>query len=194
MIFFEDTQRLMRSLLDEGKHYADLQKMAIKKDVSQGLGHLLSALAVSFVVILLLSIILLFVSVALAFWFGHLLQNTAWGFAIMGAVFCLLLLLVFVKRKAWISQPLHRLVDSTLGTPPEGPTREQLEQELQQSRTQMRSLASNLSSPTSSATSNLQRLTRIASWGYAAYEGVRMSSALVGSLVSLFGGRKRRRS
>lgn len=193
MIFFEDTQRLMRSLLDEGRHYADLQKMAVKKDVSQGLAHLLSALAVSFVILLLLSIILMFVCVALAFCFGHLLNNTAWGFAIMGAAFCLLLLVVFLKRRAWISLPLHRLVDSTLGNSPEDPTREQLEQALQQSRAQMRNLAGDLSSPTSSASSNLQRLTRIASWGYAAYEGVRMSSAVVSSLVALFGKRKKRR-
>lgn len=193
MIFFEDTQRVMRSLLDEGKHYADLQKSAIKKDISQGISRLLSALAVSFIVILLLSIILMFVCVALAFWFGSLLKNTAWGFAIMGAFFCLLLLVVYLKRGAWITQSLHHLVESALGNSPDGPTREQLEKEMQDSRSQMQHLASNLSGPVSSTTSNLQRLTRIASWGYVAFEGFRMSSAIVSSFISLFGGRKKRR-
>ena len=47
---------------------------------------------------------------ALASWIGHIVGNLFIGFLIMGILLLLLMALVYAKRKAWVIQPLSRLV------------------------------------------------------------------------------------
>ncbi len=193
MKLFEDTQRLMAELAAEGKLYAILQKKAMQKDLAEGLSQLLSSLAVAFVVILLTAIVLMFMCVGIAFMIGQWLDNTAMGFAIMGGVFCLMLLVVYLKREQWIIAPIRLLVNTTVGKGATEETREQLNQQIAESKQRMQKSMQQLTSSNTSPATGIQRLTRWAGWGYTLFQGVRMGSALVGTLSTLFGGRKRRR-
>ncbi len=193
MKIFEDTQRLMTELATEGRLYAILQKKAMQKDLTEGLSQLLSSLAVAFVVILLAAIALMFACVGLAFMIGQWLGNTALGFAIMGGVFCLMLLFVYLKRELWIIAPIRLLVNTTVGRGATDETREQLSQQIIESKQRMQKTMQQFTSPTASPGTGIQRLTRWAGWGYTLFQGIRMGSALAGTLSTLFGGRKRHR-
>ncbi len=193
MKLFEETQRLMSNLAAEGRVYATLQKKAVQKDLTEGLSQLLSSLAVAFVVILLASITLMFACVGLAFLIGQCLGSTALGFAIIGGIFCLLLLVVYLKREAWIIASIRLLVNSTVGRGTTDESREQLNQQIQESKQRMQNAMQQLTSSESAPATGIQRLTRWAGWGYTLFQGVRMGTALASTLSALFGGRKRRR-
>ncbi len=193
MKLFEDTQRLMSNLAAEGKLFATLQKKAIQKDLAEGLSQLLSSLAVAFVIILLSSIVMMFACVGLAFLIGEWLNSNAIGFAIMGGVFCLLLLIVYLKRETWIIAPIRQLVSTTVGRGVSNESREQLDQQIQESKQRMQNAMQQLTSSESTPATGLKRLTRWAGWGYTLFQGVRMGTALASSLSALFGGRKRYR-
>lgn len=191
MRLFEETQRQITALFQESKNYAMLQKQAFQKDLSWGLAQLLSALAVAFIVIFMLGIIAMFLCISLAFLIGRWLESTALGFAIMGAVFCLILTLVYLARRRLIINVVIRLVDQTIGRNSGDATREELAQQLVQSRQAMRRSVQQLTSSDSNGGFSLMRMTRWVSWSIAAYQGIRMGCSIIGSIGGLFLGRKR---
>jgi len=104
--YTEDIQEIILEL----KHYLNLQKKYLAVNTAEKLTMLLSAVAVAAIIILLSSIILLFCTFALAYWIGSLLNNLPLGFLSMAFIVVCLLLLFYCKRKAWIIQPLARML------------------------------------------------------------------------------------
>ncbi len=71
---------------------------------------LFSSLAVKFVMTLIVFIVVLLFTVALSLWIGDMLQNTAYGFLLMGLFYVLLGIFLFVFRKTWIKKPVSNFV------------------------------------------------------------------------------------
>jgi Flp pilus assembly protein TadB len=98
-----------REIILETKHYLSLQKKYLAIETAEKLTDILSAVAIAAICILLGAIILLFVTFALAYWIGDLLNSPPLGFLCMGLAVATLLFLIYRKRNAWIIQPLVRM-------------------------------------------------------------------------------------
>ena len=100
----------IREIILEIKHYLNLQKKYLAIDAAEKATAILSAVAIAAICILLSSTILLFCTFALAYWIGDLLNSLPLGFAAMAIVVALVLILFYRKRKAWVIQPLARMM------------------------------------------------------------------------------------
>ena len=100
----------IKEIILEVKHYLNLQKKYLAIDAAEKTTVILSAVAIAAICILLGAIILLFCTFALAYWIGDLLNNLPLGFLSTGLIVVLILLLFYCKRKAWIIQPLARMM------------------------------------------------------------------------------------
>lgn len=100
----------IKEIILEVKHYLNLQKRYLAIDAAEKTTILLSAVAIAAICILLVTIILLFLAFALAYWIGNILNNLPLGFLAMACMVTFLLTLFYCKRKAWITQPLARMM------------------------------------------------------------------------------------
>ncbi|MBR1498497.1 MAG: phage holin family protein [Bacteroidaceae bacterium] len=110
MFGIEDYTESLRKLWQETKGYLELQKEYLTLDAAEKLIVLLSAAALGAICLVIGAMALFFLLFALAAWVGQLSGSVALGFLIMGVVLLLLMATVYFKRKAWIIQPLARLV------------------------------------------------------------------------------------
>ena len=110
MFGIEDYTESLRKFWQETKGYLELQKEYMTLDAAEKLIVLLSAAALGAICLVIGAMALFFLLFALAAWVGQLSGSVALGFLIMGVVLLLLMAVVYFKRKAWIIQPLARLV------------------------------------------------------------------------------------
>ena len=110
MFGIEDYTESLRKFWQETKSYLELQKEYLTLDAAEKLIVLLSAAALGAICLVIGAMALFFLLFALAAWVGQLSGSVALGFLIMGVVLLLLMAVVYFKRKAWIIQPLARLV------------------------------------------------------------------------------------
>ena len=90
-----------------------LQKDYLKYDVVEKLVRLSAALLLAFFIFGLAFAVVFYFSFALVYWMAST-TGVAGGFAIVGGIYFLLLFIVYNKRKAWIEQPLVRMLTSIL--------------------------------------------------------------------------------
>ena len=95
------------------RHYLGLQKEYMKLDVIDKVVRLLTAAALAIVFFLLFIAVMLFLSLAVAYWLGESI-GMAPAFCIVGGVHLLLLLLFFVYHEKWIERPLVRFLADLL--------------------------------------------------------------------------------
>ena len=100
-------------LADVVKQYLVLQKEYLKLDVIDKAGRLITALTLAIVFIILAVAVLFYLSFAAVYWMAPL-TGTAWAFFIIAVLFFVLLVMVFLNRKAWIERPLVRFLANTL--------------------------------------------------------------------------------
>ena len=100
----------IKEIILEVKHYLNLQKRYLAIDAAEKTTILLSAVAIAAICILLVTIILLFLTFALAYWIGDILNSLPLGFLAMACMVTFLLTFFYCKRKAWITQPLARMM------------------------------------------------------------------------------------
>lgn len=110
MFGIEDYTESLRKFWQETKSYLELQKEYLTLDAAEKLIVLLSAAALGAICLVIGAMALFFLLFALAAWVGQLSGSVALGFLIMGVALLLLMAVVYFKRKAWIIQPLARLV------------------------------------------------------------------------------------
>jgi hypothetical protein len=102
----------LNSIRKDVKEYLDLNLEIVKLSIAEAISRFLSSLIKVLIVILLASVVLLFLSIAAAFWLGDILNSTAAGFLIV-AGFDLLLLLIFVLTARYsLEKPVIRSVIS----------------------------------------------------------------------------------
>jgi len=82
---------------------AELLKIEIKEEVAKSL----SKMSLLFVLILFFLVSVMFLSVALAFWIGQSTGSMVGGFAIVGGVYLLLAIIMFLLKEQ-ISQRLEK--------------------------------------------------------------------------------------
>ena len=100
----------IKEIILEVKHYLNLQKRYLAIDAAEKTTVILSAVAIAAICLLLGAIILLFLTFALAYWIGSMLNSIPLGFLATSCIVTILLALFYSKRKAWITQPLARMM------------------------------------------------------------------------------------
>ena len=98
-------------LVEVLKHYLGLQAEYVKLDVIDKVVRLLTAAALAILFFLLIVSVMLFVSLAAAFWLGQHI-GMAPAFMVVGGVHLLVIILFFIFHEKWIERPLvHFLAD-----------------------------------------------------------------------------------
>lgn len=100
-------------LIEAIKKYVELQKEYMKFDVIDKLVRLVTALTLFIIVLVLVIAVLFYLSFAIVYWIEPFV-GIAGGYAVMAAIFFIVLILVLTKRKTWIEQPLIRLLANIL--------------------------------------------------------------------------------
>lgn len=100
----------IQKLFLELKNYLKLQKKFLKLDTAEKLTVLLSAIAVIAILLLLGSMILLYLTFALAYYLGDVMGSLPLGFSVIAVFLLLVLLFFYFNRKKYIIQPIARFM------------------------------------------------------------------------------------
>ncbi len=100
-------------LIEVLKNYFELQKDYLKLNVIDKIVRIVTALALTFVFVILGIGVLIYLSFAFIFWISPVI-GTAWACFLTAMLFLALLILVFTFRKPWIERPLVRFLANTL--------------------------------------------------------------------------------
>lgn len=177
-----------RELFAEAKSYMELQKRYAAVETAEKLTTVLSAIAIAAVCILILSIVLLFSSFALAYWIGALTGSMATGFISVTAINLLLLLIFFLNRRRWVILPIARLITTVFTCSMElGQEKEELQKEIHSSRSRISETMHEIMDPMPKATSKVQGFGNMITSIMAVYEGIQMGRSIVSAFRSFFG-------
>lgn len=100
-------------LVEEIKKYVTLKSEYMRLDAVDKIVRLLTVVAMTFIIVILLLAALIFLSFSIAFTIAPVTGKIG-AFAIVGGSYILLLLLLVINKKAWIEKPLVRFLASLL--------------------------------------------------------------------------------
>ena len=92
------------------KDYLEAQKGNMALAAAESMTVMLSAVAIGFIFILLASVLLLLLSFALAHVVAEYSNSAALGFASQAVLVAVIGLIVWIRRNAWITQPIARMM------------------------------------------------------------------------------------
>ena len=107
-------------LLLEFKKYLELQKEFVKLDATEKMTVILSAILIVTVLLLLGSIVLLFLTFALAYYLGDVLGSLSLGFGLISAFILLLTVIFYLNRNRMVIQPMPRFMTKLILTKEDG--------------------------------------------------------------------------
>lgn len=107
-------------LLLEFKKYLELQKEFVKLDATEKMTVILSAILIVTVLLLLGSIVLLFLTFALAHYLGDVLGSLSLGFGLISAFILLLTVIFYLNRNRMVIQPMARFMTKLILTKEDG--------------------------------------------------------------------------
>ena len=107
-------------LLLEFKKYLELQKEFVKLDATEKMTVILSASLIVTVLLLLGSIVLLFLTFALAYYLGDVLGSLSLGFGLISAFILLLTVIFYLNRNRMVIQPMARFMTKLILTKEDG--------------------------------------------------------------------------
>mgnify|MGYP001542357328 FL=1 len=107
-------------LLLEFKKYLELQKELVKLDATEKMTVILSAILIVTVLLLLGSIVLLFLTFALAYYLGDVLGSLSLGFGLISAFILLLTVIFYLNRNRMVIQPMARFMTKLILTKEDG--------------------------------------------------------------------------
>lgn len=107
-------------LLLEFKKYLELQKEFVKFDATEKMTVILSAILIVTVLLLLGSIVLLFLTFALAYYLGDVLGSLSLGFGLISAFILLLTVIFYLNRNRMVIQPMARFMTKLILTKEDG--------------------------------------------------------------------------
>ena len=107
-------------LLLEFKKYLELQKEFVKLDATEKMTVILSAILIVTVLLLLGSIVLLFLTFALAYYLGDVLGSLSLGFGLISAFILLLTVIFYLNRNRMVIQPMARFMPKLILTKEDG--------------------------------------------------------------------------
>lgn len=98
------------TLFLELKKYLEFQKEYVKLSAAEKLTVMLSAVVVTGVLLVLCSIVLLFLTLALAYFLGDAVGSLPLGFSLVALLVVLLAGMFYANRNRFVIQPLARFV------------------------------------------------------------------------------------
>lgn len=101
-----NTAESIRTLIDKSKDYLETKIELTKLKTIDKSADVLSTVIVMVSVIFIGSLFVIFVSIALALLLGRLLGAYYYGFFIMGGLYAILLLVIYVQKDKWIKTPI----------------------------------------------------------------------------------------
>jgi len=101
-----NTTDSIKSLIDKSKDYLETKIELTKLKTIDRSADILSSVIVMVSMIFLGSLFIIFISIALALMIGQWLGAAHYGFLIMGGLYALLLLLIYLRREKWIKTPI----------------------------------------------------------------------------------------
>ena len=107
-------------LLLEFKKYLELQKEFVKLYATEKMTVILSAILIVTVLLLLGSIVLLFLTFALAYYLGDVLGSLSLGFGLISAFILLLTVIFYLNRNRMVIQPMARFMTKLILTKEDG--------------------------------------------------------------------------
>ena len=107
-------------LLLEFKKYLELQKEFVKLDATEKMTVILSAILIVTVLLLLGSIVLHFLTFALAYYLGDVLGSLSLGFGLISAFILLLTVIFYLNRNRMVIQPMARFMTKLILTKEDG--------------------------------------------------------------------------
>lgn len=107
-------------LLLEFKKYLELQKEFVKLDATEKMTVILSAILIVTVLLLLGSIVLLFLTFALAYYLEDVLGSLSLGFGLISAFILLLTVIFYLNRNRMVIQPMARFMTKLILTKEDG--------------------------------------------------------------------------
>ena len=107
-------------LLLEFKKDLELQKEFVKLDATEKMTVILSAILIVTVLLLLGSIVLLFLTFALAYYLGDVLGSLSLGFGLISAFILLLTVIFYLNRNRMVIQPMARFMTKLILTKEDG--------------------------------------------------------------------------
>ena len=113
MLSSDKNVEIIARLAEIVKHYLGLQKEYLKLDVIDKLVRLLTAMALGILFFLIIMAVVMYFSLAIAFWLAAYVGHVA-AFFIVGAIHFIIFLLFINFRKAWIERPLIRFLANLL--------------------------------------------------------------------------------
>ena len=96
--------------LEYAKIFAEQKGNLVRLDLTERISKIVSVMVTNIVLATLGTIVLMFLSVALALFLGQWLHNAALGFAIVSLLYVAVGALVFVFRHKWIANPIISFV------------------------------------------------------------------------------------
>ena len=113
MLSSDKNVETIAQLIEVLKHYLGLQTEYLKLDVIDKVVRLFTAFALAIVFFMIIIAVLLYFSIAFAFWLATF-TGTALAFLIIGLFHLLLFIIFFSMRKKWIEKPLVHFLASLL--------------------------------------------------------------------------------
>jgi hypothetical protein len=100
-------------LVETVKHYIGLQSEYVRLDIVEKTVRILTAIAITSILCLLLSLMLIYLSFAAAYALEPMVGSVG-AFAIIAGIYFIILILFIVFRKQWIEKPLVQFLASLL--------------------------------------------------------------------------------
>lgn len=100
----------IETLFSKSVEYAETSINLFKLKAIQKSSHVSTSIIWRLVVILLTMSALLFLNIGISFWIGDILGKTYYGFFIIGTIYLLTGLIIYLFREKWIKVPLGDLI------------------------------------------------------------------------------------
>lgn len=101
-----NTTESIKTLIDQSKDFLETKIELTKLKAIDKSADVLSTVIVMVSIIFLGTLFVIFISIAAALILGSWLGSEYYGFLIVGGVYGLLLLLIFLKKEKWIKTPI----------------------------------------------------------------------------------------
>jgi hypothetical protein len=106
----QSTIHHLESILTKAGEVAETKVELWKLRATGKISETVSSIISKFAIVILAAVALIILSFGAAYWLGSELGNVYYGFFIVGGIYALAGLLVFIFRKSWIQGPISNLI------------------------------------------------------------------------------------
>ncbi|MDP5091949.1 MAG: hypothetical protein NWQ17_01480 [Polaribacter sp.] len=98
------------SLFERAEDFSKTNIELYKLNVTKTSAEVISSIVASLAIFSMVALSLLIINIGLAFWIGKLLNDTFYGFFVIGGFYAIFALLLFIFRNHWIKNPLSESI------------------------------------------------------------------------------------